>query len=460
MNTSRPVRIAFIGGASMTWMPSFAHDILSHKPLAGSTLVLVDIDVDHLATMTKYVSRMLKETGGDLRVESTSERAEALTGADYVVTTFGPGGHEYWKEDVGIALRYGIQEPAGMSVGPGGLMQGLKGIPTIVSIVQDMEDLCPNARLFNYTNPMSSITLAFNRYSTIEGVGMCPGIYGSIGKFGRILDIPAQDITYIAGGVNHMNWVMDASYNGRDVLAEYRDRLAAESWETGEVRSKGDWDATVVKDKSDAVRTSWEPICRTLYELFGAWPVPGDGHTSEFVPYFIGKGRDIEKRYRLSHDYIERRIEKRKGIWDKIEAASEGAGEFVRGDYESREWVELMIHAIEFNEPRVVYLNVINEGAIPNVLPDACVELPVVVDSHGFHPVQIGDLPPGPAAITNLAYAVQDLTVEAAVNGDRQLALQALALDPLTFTLELEETESLLDEMLEASRPVLPRFFD
>ena len=156
----------------------------------------------------------------------------------------------------------------------------------------------------------------------------------------------------------------------------------------------------------------------------------------------------------------ERRIEKRKGVWSKIEAAAAGEGEFIRGDYESQERVELMIHAIEFNEPGVIYLNVMNDGAIPNVLPEACVELPVVVDSHGFHPVHIGNLPPGPAAITNLAAAVQDLTVEAALNGDRQLALQALALDPLTYTLELEETERMLDEMLEASRPVLPRFFD
>ena len=460
MDTSKPVRIAFIGGASMTWMPSFAHDILSHKPLAGSTLVLMDIDDDHLTTMTRYVTRMVEETGGDLRIESTAERAEALAGADYVVTTFGPGGHEYWKEDVGIALRYGIQEPAGMSVGPGGLMQGLKGIPTIVEIAQDMERLCPNARLFNYTNPMSSLTLAFNRYSTIEGVGFCPGIYGYIGKVGRTLGIPAQDINYVAGGVNHMNWVLDVAYDGRDVLAEYRDRLAAESLESEKVRKEAGWDATQAQDKSAAVRTSWDPISRKLYELFGAWPVPGDGHTAEFVPYFIGKGRDIEKQHRLSHDYIERRIEKRKGVWSKIEAAAAGEGEFIRGDYESQERVELMIHAIEFNEPGVIYLNVMNDGAIPNVLPEACVELPVVVDSHGFHPVHIGNLPPGPAAITNLAAAVQDLTVEAALNGDRQLALQALALDPLTYTLELEETERMLDEMLEASRPVLPRFFD
>jgi alpha-galactosidase len=187
--------------------------------------------------------------------------------------------------------------------------------------------------------------------------------------------------------------------------------------------------------------------------------VPGDGHTAEFVPHFIGKGRDIEKRYNLAHDYIERRIEKRKRVWAEIEAAARDEGGFLKGEYESQERVELMIQSIEFNEQAVIYVNVMNNGAISNVAPGACVEVPVMVDRHGFHPVHIGALPPGPAAITNLAAAVQDLTVEAAMKGDRRLALQALALDPLTYTLDLDEMERMLDEMLAASRPVLPRFF-
>jgi alpha-galactosidase len=174
--------------------------------------------------MKKYVERMVREQGGDLKIESTTERAEALSGADYVVITFGPGadkswkdGHEYWKEDIAIALRYGIQEPAGMSVGPGGLMQGLKGIPAIVEVARDMEKLCPTARLFNYTNPMSSMTLAFNRYSTIQGVGVCPGIYGYMKRIGSALGIPPDQLSCIAGGVNHMNWVLEVRHHGRDV---------------------------------------------------------------------------------------------------------------------------------------------------------------------------------------------------------------------------------------------------
>jgi len=433
VDQSKPVRIVFIGGASMTWMPSFAHDILACQTLAGSTVVLMDIDGEHLHTMKKYIERMVRENKADLRIKITTDRAAALSGADYVVTTFGPGGHEYWKEDIAIALRYGIQEPAGMSVGPGGLMQGLKGIPTIVEIAEDMENLCPSARLFNYTNPMSSLTLAVNRYSSIQVVGVCPGIYMYVDRIGRLLGLPPDELHFIAGGVNHMNWLIEVKHDGKDVLAEYRERA---------------------KD------AALDPISRTLYDLFAAWPVPNDVHTAEFVPYFVGKGRDIEKQYNLSHDYIERRIEKRKLVWKAIEVAALGEGPLLKGEYESQERVEFMIQSIEFNEQRVIYLNVINNGAIYNVLPWACVEVPVVVDRYGFHPVAIGALPPGATAITNLAAAVQDLTVEAAIKGDRQLALQALALDPLSYTLDLDEIEKMLDEMLEASRPVLPRFFN
>ena len=432
MSRNESLRIVFIGGASMTWMPSFAHDILACESLAGSTVVLMDIDSERLPIMEKYIERLVREMKGDLKVEATTERAEALSGADYVVTTFGPGGHEYWKEDVAIALRYGIQEPAGMSVGPGGLMQGLKGIPTIVEIAQDMEKLCPDARLFNYTNPMSSLTLAFDRYSTIQGVGVCPGIYLYINRIGSALDISPDELHVTAGGVNHMNWLVEVRRKGQDVLPEYREK---------------------------AKQVSRDPISRTLYELVDAWPVPGDGHTAEFIPYFIGKGRDIEKRYDLAHDYIEKRIEKRKLVWQNIEAAALGEGSLIKGEYESQERLEPMVQSIESNLQHVIYLNVTNNGAIPNVLPGACVEVPVMIDRYGFHPVHIGPLPSGAAAITNLAAAVQDLTVEAALQGDRHLALQALALDPLTYTLDLDETERMLDEMLEASRPVLPRFF-
>ena len=348
MTESKSVRVTFMGGASMTWVPSFAYDFLNSSKLAGSTLVLMDPDGARLQTMQKYLQRMVREHRGDLTIEITTERARALAGADYVVATFGPGGHEYWKQDIGIALRYGIQEPAGMSVGQGGLMQGLKGIPMIVEIAHDMEKLCPGARLFNYTNPMSSLMLAVNRYSRVQGVGVCPGIYLYIGRIARTLGLPANELAFMAGGVNHLNWVLEVRHNGEDILPKYGALLAA-----AEQHHRARKIETLHGREAVETHERFEPISRKLYELYGAWPTPGDGHVAEFVPFFIGKGRDIETRYNLPHDYIEKRIEKRKVIWAQIEAAAAGKGDILQGEYESQERAEQMVQSIEFNEQRV-----------------------------------------------------------------------------------------------------------
>ena len=446
---SKTVRVAFIGGASMTWMPSFAADFLGYEPLRGSTLVLMDQDAGHLDTMLRYVKRMRDERGGDIDFEVTAERDEALDGADFVITTFMAGGHQYWSKDVSIALSHGIQEPAGMSVGPGGLMQGLKAVPAIVEVAQDMEDLCPDATLLNYTNPMSSITLGVSRYSAIPVAGVCPGIYGYLGKIGEALNVARESIRCRAAGVNHMNWITELTAAGRDLLKEWRDYTAMHARKLADgYESK----------YAAAYAQGMDVVSRTLYETYGAWPIPGDGHTSEFMPYFIRKGVDVGV-YGMKHDYIEERVERRKGVWGQIEAAAAGQTPLLHGGYESVEKAEQMIGSIVYNEGKAFTLNVPNDATIANVVSEAIVEVSVVCDAWGFHPVQFGDLPPAIAAWTNLYAAVQDLTVEAAMSGDRKLALQALLMDPLCYSLDISEVSAMLDEMLAASRPVLPRFF-
>ena len=434
----------------MTWMPSFAADFLRYEPLHGSTLVLMDTNRAALDTMMRYIARMKSEIGGDTDFVATTDRQEALEDADFVINTFMAGGHEYWKQDVGIALKHGLMEPAGMSVGPGGLMQGLKAVPMIVEIAQEMEEVCPGAMMLNYTNPASSITLGVNRYSETPMVGVCPGIYGYLGRIGEGLGVPAQAMTCRAAGVNHMNWITSLEADGRDLLREWRDYTAAHSRKQS---------AGYESKYAAAYAQGMDVVSRTLYDVYGAWPIPGDGHTAEFMPHFIRKGVDIGI-YGLKHDYIEERIEKRQGVWAAIEKAGAGEGPLLHGGYESVEMAEQMIGSIVYNQGKAFTLNLMNEGAISNVVPEAAVEISVVCDGYGFHSVHFGDLPPAIAAWTNLYAAVQDLTVEAAVNGDRKLALQALLLDPLMASFDVSEASAMLDEMLMASKPVLPRFFE
>jgi alpha-galactosidase len=425
------VKISFIGGASMTWMPTFSQELLSCPELEGSTIVLLDIDKSHLDVMERYVNRMKRDFEADVTIMATTDRQEALDDADFVVITFMAGGHDYWATDLNIALKYGLQAPKGMSVGPGGLLQGLKAIPMIVEIAQEMETSCPDAKLINYTNPMSSIVLGLQRYSSIPSVGVCPGLEHEVSRYARMLGVPEEELEARAAGVNHCNFVIELRHRGDDVLPR------------------------VVKLLEQAGE---EPISRLIYDIFGGFPTPGDIHIMEFFPYFIRQGTELET-WSQTHNYVENRMAKRKTFWRSIEDAAKGDGDLVTS-YEAREKLDKLICSSLFNQSQVFQLNVANRGAISNVLPEAVVELFTVVDTFGYHPVQFGSLPTAIAGICNIAATVQDLTVEAAINGDRKLALQALLVDPLTYSMEIGTASEMLDEMLLAQKVWLPRFFD
>jgi alpha-galactosidase len=423
-------RISFIGGASMTWMPTFSQELLSCPELAGSTMVLMDTDQDHLDTMERYVNRMKRDLDGTMAIQTTTDREEALSDADFVVTTFMAGGHDAWATDLNIALKHGLQTPKGMSVGPGGLLQGLKAIPMIVGIAREMESLCPGAKLINYTNPMSSIVLGVQRYSKIPSVGVCPGLEHEVSRYARMLGVPEEELEVRAAGVNHCDFVLELRHRGRDVLPKVLELMAADGQ---------------------------EPISRMIHRIFGGFPTPGDIHIMEFFPYFMRQGKALED-WGQTHNYVENRIRKRGSFWSDLVASARGEGGLVTS-YESREKLDKLICSSLFDRKDVFQLNVTNRGAIPNVLAEACVEVPTVVDAYGYHPVHFGPLPAGIAGICNVAATVQDLTVEAAMTGDRKLALQALLMDPLIYSMEIDAASRMLDEMLEAQRQWLPRFF-
>ncbi len=423
-------RIAFIGGASMTWMPTFSQELLSCKELAGSTIVLMDTDATNLEVMGRYVNRLKGQLKADLAITTTTDRQQALSGADFVVTTFMAGGHDYWATDLNIALKHGLQTPKGMSVGPGGLLQGLKAIPMMVEIAQEMERLCPGAMLINYTNPMSSIVLGLQRYSRVPSVGVCPGLEHEIHRYAGMLGVPEEELAARAAGVNHCNFVLELHYRGEDVLPRVVEMLATEGK---------------------------EPASRLVYEIWGGYPTPGDIHIIEFFPYFMRQNVPLEK-WGQTHNYVENRMAKRKVFWESLSAAARGEGGAVTS-YESREKLDKLVCSVLFNRGSVFQLNVTNQGAISNVMPEAVVELNTAVDRFGFHPVHFGPLPAAIAGVCNMAATVQDLTVEAAMTGDRRLALQALLMDPLVYSMEIDEVGKMLDEMLLAQKVWLPRFF-
>lgn len=429
--TNTDVKIAFIGGASMTWMPTFAEELLTCRELAGSTIVLMDTNKPAMDVMERYINRMRRDLNADVKIVATTDREKALSDANFVVITFMAGGHDYWATDLNIALKYGLQTPKGMSVGPGGLLQGLKAIPMIVEIAQEMETLCPDAKLIDYTNPMSSIVLGLQRYSKIPSIGVCTGPDAQVRRYAKLLSVPEDELEVRVAGVNHCDFILEMRCRGEDLLPRAVELLA---------------------------EANLHPISRTIYEIFGGLPTPGDIHIMEFFPYFMRRGVDLEQ-WGQTHNYVENRISKRETFWESVEAAVRGEGGFVKS-HEAQEKVDQLICSALFNQSRIFQLNMMNRGSIPNVLPEAVIEVPTVVDSFGYHPVQFGPLPTAIAGICNIAATVQDLTVEAAMNGDRKLALQALLMDPTVYSMEIDTVNNMLDEMLMAQRVWLPHFFD
>lgn len=439
-------RIAFIGGGSLTWIPRFTHDLLRAKELVGSTIVLMDTDAQALDLMARYCRRMIAESGGGLEVVTTQERDAALEGADFVVSTFMAGGHRAWAEDLNIALKYGIQHPKGMSVGPGGFIQGLKAIPQLLDLAWTMEKICPQAPLFNYTNPMSSISLALQRHSNIKAVGVCPGITIAMEWFSELLGMQRDELAYRAAGVNHCNWVLEVRHKdtGEELLPMIIDKIMQMPKPTN-------------ADKVSEAETL--KVGAELYRLFGGIPIPGDFHITEFFPYYLRPGLDLFEAYGIRHNFVERRIAGKDSYRMDIEAGLRGETPLPQARGESLEKLEFMLLSIIYNQGRVYHLNVINNGVIENVRPDMCVEVPVAIDAYGFHPLHFGELPPAIAGWTNLHGAVQDLTVRAAVEGDRKLALQALLLDPMCYHLEVGQVEAMMEELLQAQKQWLPQFF-
>lgn len=444
-------KIALIGGASMIWTPKFLRDIFEIEELKGSEICLMDIDEPSLDVMGRLGNRMLTELGKDFSLTLTTDRLEAIKGAHVVVSTLLIGGHDTWCDDLNIIRSYGIEHPKGMSVGPGGLIQGLKNIPPLVQLAKEMEEHCPNAWFLNYTNPMQSITLALQEYSRVRSIGLCHGVGEGIGNISQFLEIDQSRLAYKAFGLNHCGWLFELRADGKDVLPQLRKRL-------DEVAPslKGRWEGQ-------------EIATREMWDVFGAYPLQADIHTIEFFPhYFSAKNTKMES-YSLEHNFVEKRIENRQALWKLVQEAARGEIPIEKAigstanpsdiTYTSEEKLDELLRAILLNRPATMYINTSNRGAIPNLPSNCCIEVPGLVDALNAYPVAVGPLPDGIAGILAPHAHIQRLTVEAAMSGSREHALQALYLEPMCASLSIPELRAMLDELLESQPEWVPNFF-
>jgi alpha-galactosidase len=427
-------KIVIIGAGSHVFTKNLFTDFLSYPELRGGAISLMDVDEGRLELITAFAEKLVSQHGFETRVESTTDRREALEGADYVVLSIRVGGLEANRLDLEIPAKYGIVQGVGDTIGPGGVFYGLRHIPVILDICRDMEDLCPEAWLLNYTNPMAMICWTVNDYSRVKNTGLCHSVQGTASELARYLRAPLDELSYWVAGINHMAWFLELKWRGEDAYPLLRERFKDPSVYSG---PKAHWAGP------DLVRVE-------IFRAFGYFVTESSQHMSEYVPYFR-KRPELLERFRLANrlDTIEGMLERRARAEDEMRRIIDDDEPIpIR---RSTEYCSQMIHSMEAGAQRRVNVNVRNDGLITNLPRSCCVEVPCLVDRSGVHPCFVGDLPPQCAALNRTNINVQELGVRAAVERDRELAFQAILLDPLTSAmLSIDETRSMVDEMFEA----------
>jgi alpha-galactosidase len=431
-------RIVLVGAGSVEFTRNLLGDILSFDALRDAELVLHDIDPDRLETAERMAAWTAQALGATPSIRGSLERREALADADFVINTIQVGGARATQLDFDIPGRYGLQYTINDTINVGGVMRGLRTIPVVLGIASDMADVCPDALFLNYTNPMGMLVRALDGAIGFPTVGLCHSVYWTVDRLAGYAGVPAAEVDSLSAGVNHLAWILRLEHRGRDLYPDIRAFV-----EAGKVPD------------DDLVRAD-------LYRRFGVYPTESSEHHAEYNPWFIPKGQ-VERFHVPIGEYLSR-------VANNLDEFAEtkrmlDAGEAFEIE-RSGEYAAVIVNAMATGAPARIVANVMNHvgpgglngGAlISNLAPDACVEVPALVDGLGVHPTAVGPLPPQCAAYTRPAVDCQELTVTAALDEDRDLVYHAVHTDPLAQArLTLDEAWRMTDELIDAEREWLP----
>jgi alpha-galactosidase len=447
------MRVTIIGGGSYQWSPKLITDLLAVGPLADMHLVLEDIDPAPLEKMEVFARKANEAMGTKMTVETTTDQRRAVDGADFVIVTISTGGFDSMALDIDIPARYGIRQSVGDSVGPGGISRALRNIPVLVGIARDMEEGCGDAWMLNITNPMTTLTRSVCRETSIKTVGLCH----EVGHFCMDVAIafgrPHTAIRPTVVGVNHFPVITALDVDGTDGFALLRET----------VEELGGLDAL----RPGPARPPAEPFTKadfayrhalklTLLDRYGALPGAGDRHVAEFIPSALTEESEWGFTWGVELTPMARREESQAEYIAEVDAVLAGTTDVPTWD--SGEIVAPVIDSLLTGTHRELPVNLPNAGQCPDLPPTVVVEAMCVVDGDGMRGRDAPHAPPGITEWIRRQVAVQELTVEAAVSGDRAVARQAFALDPLAGRGDLRATEAMAEELLAATARWLPQF--
>ncbi|MEC8091151.1 MAG: alpha-glucosidase/alpha-galactosidase [Pseudomonadota bacterium] len=439
-------KITFIGAGSTIFLRHLLGDALLMPSLSNAEIALMDIDEQRLAESELVARRVVETLKAGASVTATTSRHEALDGADFVIVSVQIGGYKPCTvTDFEIPKKYGLRQTIADTLGIGGILRGLRTVPFLWDLCQDMSEICPDAVMLQYVNPMAINCWAIReRFPDIRTVGLCHSVPNTLFELTHDLDIPMEDVRYRVAGINHvaffLNFEQRVEDGWRDLYPELR-RQYAEG----------------LIPKENPVR----PRCPNLvrYEMMnqlGYFLTESSEHFAEYCPWFIKDGReDLIESYGIPLDEYPTRCEEQIAEWQDHFARLKG-GEAMEIE-SSNEYAAVIMNAMVTGEAATIYGNVTNGGAISNLPSDCIVEVPCMVDSNGIQPTGIGALPPQLAAMMKTNINVQELTVAALTEENREHIFHAAMFDPHTAAeLDVRQIRAVTEEMLAAHRDWLP----
>ena len=433
MFRNRQPKIVIIGAASSSFSGILA-DLVSCRELDGAELALVDIDEESLGTMTSLGQRMVKEWKRKTRIVSATDRRKVLEGADFVLTLIAVGGITTWRQDEELPKKHGFFGCCCDSNGPGGLFRGLRLIPPLIEVCHDIEKMCPDAWVINYSNPMTGVCRALNKATNVKVVGLCTS--GFLPRHvAKLFEVDPDRVDVVSAGVNHCMWALKVMVDGKDVTEEHKQLMRD-------------------KHSTDYNRSTVE-----LMDILGVCPMPAANHIAEYFPYFYGPGDDSRDDgrypYRTEQDF-DKRLERINEGRAELKRQADGTDPLGAEAEESASEAIRMLISVWNNHRTRHYANVPNRGIVPNLPPEAVLEVPVIADASGIRPTHIGPLPQSIVGFNQSRSAFFELLADAAIQKSRRIALQCLLAD--TNTTSFVNAKAGIAEMFEVQSEYLPGF--
>ena len=425
------IKVTFVGAGSIEFTRNVVTDLCSYPELRGRLeLALYDISAGRLAYAERLARQLVAQSGASAQVTATEDRRAALAGADYVINEVQVGGYDATRADFDIPARYGVRQTIGDTLGIGGIFRGLRTIPVVLALARDMHEVCPDAYLLSYSNPMAMLPWAVYAGTPFTRVyGLCHSVRDTQAFLTGLTGADPDRVQFLTAGFNHQAFVLRFEQDGQSLYPKLAQVIEA----TPELHRR--------------VRVE-------IFRRFGYFPTESSEHSAEYVPWFMRHEDEVE-RYRIFvGDYLARSEENlaeletlqgqlAAGTPLDLEPTSELASEFV--------------HSVETGTEREIYVNVRNGGLISSLPADCCVEVPCDLSAGRAEPRPVGALPPQLAALNRTFLNVVELTVRAALEGSRDHVYQAALVDPNTAaTLTVAQTVEMCDELLEAHRDLMP----